>query len=531
MSRVLVIDDSPMLVELTVGALAAAGYQATGATDLASLEQKLAEGTFSLILMDVNMPEMFGDDVVEYLRTQKKVTAKLVLYSDISEEELAAKTRNSGADAYILKGGGLEAVIAGIMRILGAPTNGAAAPARPVTTPAAPVARPTATTAAPRPPAVAPATRAPAPTAAPRPATPGAVPPVAGAPATRPGPAPQTQAGAVPGARAPVAGQVASPQAGATAAPRLGPAPQTQAGAVPGTRSPVAGQMAAPRPAPQAPVPGAHPASTAPTHAAPGTGVAPTAPRAPVAGQAAAPRPAPQAPVPGAPPAPTAPRAPVAGQVAAAPRPAPQAPVAGAHPAAPAAPMAPRTTAQPPAPTAPVASAPVAPPTPVAPQAAAPAPAPAPAAPPAAPAPVATGGFPSAAKMAAAAGRKPRILIVDDSEMTARIIEADLVTKGFEVHIADSADKATKIILKKQTRPDLVLLDVRMPNVNGEQFCRFIKSNSLFKGIKVLLCSGENVEELQRICREAGADGYVPKDAVLGNLVAKEFTPAGPAQE
>lgn len=125
--------------------------------------------------------------------------------------------------------------------------------------------------------------------------------------------------------------------------------------------------------------------------------------------------------------------------------------------------------------------------------------------------------------MAAAAGRKPRILIVDDSEMTARIIEADLVSKGFEVHIADSADKATKIILKKQTRPDLVLLDVRMPNVNGEQFCRFIKSNSLFKGIKVLLCSGENVEELQRICREAGADGYVPKDAVLGHLVAKEL--------
>ena len=109
--------------------------------------------------------------------------------------------------------------------------------------------------------------------------------------------------------------------------------------------------------------------------------------------------------------------------------------------------------------------------------------------------------------------------------MTARIIEADLVTKGFEVHVADTADKATKIILKKQTRPDLVLLDVRMPNVNGEQFCRFIKSNSLFKGIKVLLCSGENVEELQRICREAGADGYVPKDAVMSSLVARELTP------
>lgn len=281
MSRVLVIDDSPMLVELTVRALTAAGYQASGAQDLASLDQKLTEGPFALILMDVNMPEMFGDDVVEYLRRQKKVTAKLVLYSDIPEAELEGKTKASGADGYILKSGGLEAVLGGVMGLIGPPALG---------------------------------------------------------------------------------------------------------------------------------VPTAVPAA-----------------------------------------------------VAAPPAAAPQAPAA-------------------------------------------------------------TGGIP-AAKPATAGGRKPRILIVDDSEMTARIIEADLVSKGFEVHVADTADKATKIILKKQTRPDLVLLDVRMPNVNGEQFCRFIKSNSLFKGIKVLLCSGENVEELQRICREAGADGYIPKDAVMGNLVAKELMP------
>ncbi|MBZ4399511.1 response regulator [Myxococcus sp. MISCRS1] len=287
MSRVLVIDDSPMLVELTVRALTAAGYQVSGAQDLTSLNQKLSEGPFALILMDVNMPEMFGDDVVEYLRSQKKVTSKLVLYSDISEAELAGKTKASGADGYILKSGGLEAVISGVMNLIGAPALGV--------------------------PAAVPAPAAPAPTEAPQ---------------------------AAPAAPAPIA------STGLKAAPSTG-------------------------------------------------------------------------------------------------------------------------------------------------------------------------------------GRKPRILIVDDSEMTARIIEADLVAKGFEVHVADTADKATKIILKKQTRPDLVLLDVRMPNVNGEQFCRFIKSNSLFKGIKVLLCSGENVEELQRICREAGADGYIPKDAVMGNLVAKELMPPG----
>jgi DNA-binding response OmpR family regulator len=286
MSRVLVIDDSPMLVELTVRALTAAGYQASGAMDLASLEQKLGEGPASLILMDVNMPEMFGDDVVEYLRSVKKVTSKLVLYSDLPEQELATKVSTSGADGYILKGQGLEAVLDGVIKLIGPP----------------------ALTLEPR----------------------------------------------TPSAPLPAAAPTSSPQ-GATGIP------------------------AAPAPAP--------------------------------------------------------------------------------------------------------------------------------------------------------GKRKPRILIVDDSEMTARIIEADLVTKGFEVHVADTADKATKIILKKQTRPDLVLLDVRMPNVNGEQFCRFIKSNSLFKGIKVLLCSGENVEELQRICREAGADGYVPKDAVMTSLVARELSPVAAPQE
>ena len=66
-------------------------------------------------------------------------------------------------------------------------------------------------------------------------------------------------------------------------------------------------------------------------------------------------------------------------------------------------------------------------------------------------------------------------------------------------------------------------LDVRMPNVNGEQFCRFIKSNSLFSGIKVLLCSGEEPEELKRICREAGADGYVAKDSILSKVLAQQL--------
>jgi DNA-binding response OmpR family regulator len=240
-ARVLVIDDSPMIVELLVRALEAAGVEADSASDLATLDERLKGGKHEVVLVDVNMPEMYGDDVVEFLRAQHKVQAQLLLYSDLPEPELLDKTKSSGADGYIAKSAGVESAVAEVKRRLG-------------------------------------------------------------------------------GARA-----------------------------------------------------------------------------------------------------------------------------------------------------------------------------------------------------------AKRILVVDDSPATAKLLEAELKAKGFEVVTAQSADEATKIILKKKTRPDLVLLDVRMPTVNGEQFCRFVKSNALFAGIKVILCSAEREEELKRIVREAGADGYVMKDQLIAQGVLQKL--------
>src|SRR3954468_10475096 len=136
MPRVLVIDDSPMLLELTVRALTGAGFDALGAEDLARLDAQLSTGPFDLILVDVNMPEMFGDDVVEFLRTQRQDNAKLVLYSDVSEAELAAKVKSSGANGSITKGKGLEWLLQEVPKFVGPgkPTGSAAS----ATTAAAP---------------------------------------------------------------------------------------------------------------------------------------------------------------------------------------------------------------------------------------------------------------------------------------------------------------------------------------------------------------------------------------------------------
>lgn len=117
--RILVIDDSAVTADLVTAALASAGYETAHAADLGQLDACLAERTFDLVLVDVNMPEMYGDDIVEFLRLQRQLRAKLVLYSDIDEGELAAKARQSGADGYIVKSAGLENAVDVVRKLLG----------------------------------------------------------------------------------------------------------------------------------------------------------------------------------------------------------------------------------------------------------------------------------------------------------------------------------------------------------------------------------------------------------------------------
>jgi CheY-like chemotaxis protein len=126
-----------------------------------------------------------------------------------------------------------------------------------------------------------------------------------------------------------------------------------------------------------------------------------------------------------------------------------------------------------------------------------------------------------AARFARAVGGRRRVLVVDDSEIAARLLRDELESAGFEVQTARDAETATSLILKRATRPDLILLDVNMPGVTGGQFCRFVKSNDRFKGIKVVLCSGEDREKVAALAAKCGADGFLTKDQVLGKWIAE----------
>jgi DNA-binding response OmpR family regulator len=117
-ARVLVIDDSPISLEFIRSALEQCGIDSDEACDLASLNVALARQSYDLILIDVNMPEVYGDDVVEYLKKQKHLRSTLLLYSDLSVEELEQRVQSSGADGYITKSGDLETAIAAIQDAL-----------------------------------------------------------------------------------------------------------------------------------------------------------------------------------------------------------------------------------------------------------------------------------------------------------------------------------------------------------------------------------------------------------------------------
>lgn len=126
-----------------------------------------------------------------------------------------------------------------------------------------------------------------------------------------------------------------------------------------------------------------------------------------------------------------------------------------------------------------------------------------------------------ARRFAVALGGRRRVLIVDDSEIAARLLEAELERAGFEILYAPDVETATSLILKRATRPDLMLLDINMPKVSGPQFCRFLKKNDRFRSIKVVFCSGENREKVEALAAECGADGFILKDEFLGRWIVE----------
>ena len=115
--RILLVDDSLLIQASAAQALGVAGFQVTVRAGFDELLEHGLDG-FDLILMDVQMPELYGDDVAFTLRGQRGVTTPIYLFSSLGDRELARLAAEAGIDGYIPKSAGLDALVARVRQIL-----------------------------------------------------------------------------------------------------------------------------------------------------------------------------------------------------------------------------------------------------------------------------------------------------------------------------------------------------------------------------------------------------------------------------
>lgn len=108
---VLVLDDSPLVLAVTRFALEGAGFEVAVAEDLKAFERLRTAVSPDLILIDVQMPEAFGDDVASTLRGWHGVRAPILLVSSLQEPELARRASVAQAAGYVLKEAGMSALV------------------------------------------------------------------------------------------------------------------------------------------------------------------------------------------------------------------------------------------------------------------------------------------------------------------------------------------------------------------------------------------------------------------------------------
>jgi CheY-like chemotaxis protein len=116
--RILMVDDSPIVLEACKYALASIGYEVETRGGVEELGAKGAKG-FDLILIDVQMPELFGDDVANVLRNVRSVDTPIYLYSTLPEPELRERAAEANIDGFISKNAGTPHLLEEVRRILG----------------------------------------------------------------------------------------------------------------------------------------------------------------------------------------------------------------------------------------------------------------------------------------------------------------------------------------------------------------------------------------------------------------------------
>lgn len=112
-----------------------------------------------------------------------------------------------------------------------------------------------------------------------------------------------------------------------------------------------------------------------------------------------------------------------------------------------------------------------------------------------------------------------KVLIVDDTETMRLYQEMLLSGEGYEIELASNGEEALEKI--RENKPDLVLLDIMMPVMDGIECCRRIKRDDGTKDIKVVMVTTKSEYDKVKEAFTAGCDDYVTKPIDKNELISK----------
>jgi DNA-binding response OmpR family regulator len=112
-----------------------------------------------------------------------------------------------------------------------------------------------------------------------------------------------------------------------------------------------------------------------------------------------------------------------------------------------------------------------------------------------------------------------KVLVVDDEEYIQHILNFSFGAEGYEVITAADGEEAVR--LARSEKPDIIVLDIMMPKMDGYEACKQIKADPQTQDIPVILLTAKGREVDRKLGTEAGADDYVVKPFSPGRLIER----------
>ncbi len=111
-----------------------------------------------------------------------------------------------------------------------------------------------------------------------------------------------------------------------------------------------------------------------------------------------------------------------------------------------------------------------------------------------------------------------RILIVEDNRLMLEVLAYILINNGYEVFTLTSGNEVFSAI--KARHPDLVILDLALPGIKGEEICQLIKLNKTTRNLPVIVCSGDDATD-DTLHQKGAPDDVLQKPFDINSLIQK----------